>query len=486
MILVLSFDAGFANNVARMLRSERVYCKLVPKDVTLEQVQRENPSGLVLAGGVTSRGERGRECQALDRRLLEGGLPVLALGSAARTLCDVEGGAQTGDVIEKRAVPVTYTDNPLFSGIEAGERWLEHCHDLTLPQGYEVIAETEGFAVGFAHGEKPVYSLQFQVEKNDPDGIAILLNFALGICKCTAWWEESAFVERAKEELQHVIGEGKAICAVSGGLDSTVCALLAEKAVADKVHCVLVDTGLLREGEPAWVAEQLAQQGLRVNRVDACTAMAQALAGVVDAAQKCAAAQQVIAQALEAEAERIGGVTVLLRGTNYSDIVQASCQGDESCHEASQTKLHLVEPLRDLFRGEVFRVGELLELPAQLLYRQPFPGGGLAMRVFGEATPQRLRTLRAAEALFEAEIEEAGLSRKLWKYYATLAQMPEGESAGQVVLLRAVQQSEMTATPARLPYDLLERVVERILREVEGITRVMYDMTTAAHVRNEL
>jgi len=486
MILVLSLDAGFANNVARLLRSERVYCKLVPRDVTLEQVQRENPSGLILAGGVTSRGERGRECDALDKRLLRGDLPVLALGSAARTLCDVEGGAQRGEVIEKRAVAVTYTDNPLFVGIETGERWLEHSHDLALPQGYEPVAEAEGLAVGFVHAEKPVYGLQFQVEKNDPDGIAMLLNFALNICKCAAWWEEGAFVERAKEELQRAIGDGKAICAVSGGLDSTVCALLAEKAVADKVHCVLVDTGLLREGEPEWVAEQLTEQGLQVSRVDARAATAKALAGVVGAAHKCDVAQRVIAQALEAEAQRIAGVTVLLRGTNYSDVVQAACEGNEGYGDPPQTKLTVVEPLRDLFRGEVYRVGELLGLPGQLLHRQPFPGGGLAMRVFGEATPERLRTLRAAEALFEAEIEEAGLARKLWKYYATLAQMPEGETAGQVVLLRAVQQSEMTANPARLPYDLLERVVERIQKEVTGITRVMYDVTSAVHMRNEL
>ena len=486
MVLVLSFDPGFANNVARLLRGEHVYCKLVPRDITLEQVQRENPRGLILAGGVTSRGERRQECEALDKRLLRGDLPVLALGSAGRTLCEVEGGTQRSEGIEKRAVTVTYTESPLFAGVEAGERWLEHSHDLELPQGYAPVAEAEGSVVGFAHAERPLYGLQFQVEKNDPDGIAILLNFALGVCKCSAWWEEGAFVERAIGELYYEIGQGEAICSVTGGLNSTVCALLTEKAVPGRLHCVLVDTGLLRQDEPEWVAGQLAELGLRVHRVDARARTVEALAGVVDAARKCDAVRRVIAGALEAEAERIGDVTALVRGTNYTDIVQAASQDERSACEEPQSRLGVLTPLSELFRAEVYRVGELLELPVALLQRQPFPDGGLAVRVFGEVTPERLHTLRAAEAILETEIEQAGLARKLWKYYATLAQMPEGEIAGQVVLLRAVQQSEMTANPARLPYDLLERVVERIQREVPGIARVMYDVTSAVHTRNEL
>lgn len=486
MILVLSFDADFGNSVARRLRGEHVYCKLVPRDITLEQVKRENPSGLILAGGVTSRGERRRDMESMDPRLLQADLPVLALGSAARTLCEAEGGTRLDDVIEKRAVSVTYRDSPLFSKVEVGERWLEHSHNLALPEGFASIAEADGCVMGFAHNEKPLYGLQFQVEKNDPDGMAILLNFVLGICKCTAWWEENAFAERAKEELQRVIGNGQAVCAVTGGLDSTVCALLAQRAVGDKVHCVLVDTGLMRQGEPEWVTTQLTELSLRVRYVDARARMAEALTGVVNAAQKCDIVQQVIAEELESEAQRIGEVTVLLRGTNYSDVAQAALQGSAAVREERQGRLTVVEPLLELFREEVYRVGELLELPAQLLQRQPFPDGGLAVRVFGEATPERVRTLRAADAILENEIEKAGLTRKLWKYFAVLAQMPEGESAGQVVLLRAVQHSDVTSTPARLPYDLLERVVERIQREVQDIARVVYDVTMSVHVHNEM
>jgi GMP synthase (glutamine-hydrolysing) len=418
---------------------------------------------------------------------------VLALGSAARTLCEVEGGAQRDEAIEKRAVTVTYSESPLFAGLEAGERWLEHSHDLILPQEYVPVAEAEGTVVGFAHAERPLYGLQFQVEKNDPDGIAILLNFALNISKCTVWWEESAFVERAKGEVCREIGQGQAICSVTGGLNSTVCALLTERAVPDRLHCVLVDTGLLREGEPEWVAGQLAELGLRVRQVDARARVVEALAGVVDATRKSAVMRRVIAEVMEAEAERIGGVTAQVRGTNYSDIVQAAsqaeaaaCQAEAAACEEARSRLDVLTPLSELFRDEVYRVGELLELPATLLQRQPFPDAGLAVRVLGEATPERLHALRAAQAILEAEVEEAGLARKLWKYYATLAQIPAGESAGQVVLLRAVQQSEMTAKPARLPYDLLERVAGRIQIEVPGITRVMYDVTSAVHTRDEL
>ncbi len=487
MILVLSYDADFGNNVARRLRSEHVYCKLVPKDISLEQVQRENPAGLILAGGVGGRGGHGHDAEALASRLLETDIPVLALGSAARTLCEAVGGQRTEDVIEKCAVSVTYHEDRLFSGVETGERWLEHAHNLVLPEGYKAIAETENTVVGFAHVEKPLYGLQFQVEKNDPDGMAILLNFVHSVCNCTAWWEESAFAERAKEELQRTIGEGRAICAVSGGLDSTVCALLAHKAVREKLHCALIDTGLLRQGEAEWVIAQLAELSLEVRRVDAQERVEKALAGVTDKGRKSEIVQRVIDEELAAEADRIGGVTVLLRGTNYSDVLQGTpdSQG-EGAADAHKDGRAVIEPLRELFRDEVYRVGELLGLPTQMLCRQPFPDAGLAMRIFGEATTERLATVRAADAILEHEIEQAGLARKLWKYYVLLAQMPEGETAGQVMLLRAVQRSDSTATPARLPYDLMERVVECIQRELPGIARVVYDVTSSVHAHKEL
>lgn len=480
MVLVLNFDSHFGVTVARRLRGEHVYCKLVPKDITPAEVQEENPSGLILAGGVTGRSDQQR---AFDSRLLEMGLPILALGSAARTLCEMLGGTRSEELVQRRAVPVTYAETPLFAGLEAGERWIEHAHELLLPEGCESIVQAENCIVGFAHAEKPIFGLQFQIESNDPEGLTILSNFAMHICKCTSWWSSEAFIERAREALVQVIGEGKALCAVTGGLDSTVCATLAHRAIQERLHCVLVDTGLLRQGEGQWVVQQLNETlGVTVQRVDVRERVMEALVGVVDAVQKQALIKRIILETLEREAERIGGVTVLLRGTNYSDIV-LSLEAVEA--PAVQSKMRMVEPLRDLFRDEVHRVGEQLDLPNVLLARQPFPNAGLAMRVFGELTRQRLQTVRTADAILTEEIVAAGLDRKLWKYFAVLAQMPEGESEGQVVLLRAVQRSDSQSMPARLPYDLLERVVERTLKEVPDIARVVYDVTASLHVQQE-
>lgn len=480
MVLVLNFDSHFGVTVARRLRGEHIYCKLVPKDITPAEVQAENPSGLILAGGVTGRSDQQR---AFDSRLLEMGLPILALGSAARTLCEMLGGTRSEALVQRRAVSVTYAEKPLFSGLEAGERWIEHAHELLLPEGYESIVQAENCIVGFAHTEKPIFGLQFQIESNDPEGLTILSNYAMNICKCTSWWSSEAFIERAQEELLRVIGEGSALCSVTGGLDSTVCAALAHRTVQERLHCVLVDTGLLRQGEAQWIVQQLGESlGVAVQRVDVRQQVMEALRGVVDVAQKQALIKQIILETLEQEAARIGDAMVLLRGTNYSDIVLSLEAVDAS---ALNSKLSMVEPLRDLFRDEVCRVGEQLELPNMLLARQPFPDAGLAVRVFGELTQQRLQTVRTADAILTEEIVAAGLDRKLLKYFAVLAQMPEGESEGQVVLLRAVQRSDSLTMPARLPYDLLERVVGRILKEVPDIARVVYDVTVSLNVQVE-
>ncbi len=484
-ILVLSFDSDFAYIVARRLRAEHVYCKLVPREVTLEQVKAEDPAGLILAGGVNSRG--GMPGQ-FDPRILALGLPVLALGSAARTLCEVLGGARLDEMIEKRAVTVAYADSPLFAGVETGERWLEHTHNLTPPEGCAAIAWAEEHVVAFADEARSLYGLQFQLEQNDPEGMTILTNFVLGICQCTAWWTTAAFVERAKEELLDAVGEGHAILAVSGGLDSTVCAQLAKQTLGERLHCVLVETGLLRRGEQEWVIRQFEEAlAIPVRTVDVRGRVLKALAGVVDAQSKQEIVESVMAQAVAEEAARLGGVRLLLRATNYSDVVRTPIEKAEATAGLAKVSgLRILEPLREVFRDEVGRLGEKLEVPPQFLQRQPFPEAGLAVRVYGEATSVRLEILRAADAIFEEEIDQAELKKKLWKYYAVLAQMPEGERSGQVVLLRAMQRADSGLNPARLPYDLLERVVERIMKEVPGITRVLYDVTVSRDSGAEL
>ena len=471
MVLILAFDADFARTIARKLRSEHVYCKLAPHDSTLAQVQQQNPSGIILAGGVKGRGS---VPPTLDARLLEMGLPLLAMGSAARTLCEAMGGLRLQDCLEKRAAAVAYADAPLFAGVEQGERWLEHVHQLTLPAGWREMAVADGFVVGFAHEEKPIFGLQFQVEKHDPDGMTILSNFARAVCGCTPWWSTEAFVERSKAEIHRRAQAGRVLCAVSGGLDSTVCAVLAHQAVGDRLHCVQVDTGLLRQGEPQAVRQCLEGLGLSVTQLDMRAPVLAALCGVTGLREKAEVVRGLLARTLAEEAARAGGMDVMLRGINYSDIAF-----DEEVSQESCGTLQVLEPLREMFRDEVLRAGEVLALPEQVLRGQPFPDGGLALRVMGEVTQARLDTLRCADAIFVEELLAAGQERKLWKYFATLAQTPEDTRGGQAVVLRAVHRSDVTLSPARLPYDLLERVVERILREVPVVARVLYDMTPA-------
>jgi GMP synthase (glutamine-hydrolysing) len=475
MVLVLSFDNDFARIIARKLRSEHVYCKVTPGDIDLAEVQRQNPAGLVLVGGVVARGRQGPG--GMDVRMLDMGLPLLALGSAARTLCEAMGGERGEGTIEKKAATVTYAPIPLFAGIETGERWLEHAHDLRLPEGLVPAAEAEGITVGFAHTQKPLFGLQFQIENNDPDGLTMLSNFVLGVCGCTTWWSTEAFVERAKEDIHHLSEGQGALCSVSGGLDSTVCALLAHQALGERLHCVLVDTGLMRRDEARRTQQDLQALGLRVTLADRRAETLQALAGCGRIGAKQQAVRGVLTQTLQAEALALGGCHMLLRGTNYTDIMLREEPGPPQ--EDSCGSMRILEPLRDLFRDEVYRAGELLAVPPQILHRQPFPFTGLAARVWGEVSASQLDLLREADDIFAQEIEQAGQERKLWKYYAALAPMP-GEGDTYQVLLRAVYKKDVGTAPARIAYDLLERTVERILAQ-PGIARVLYDITPSAH-----
>ncbi len=476
LILIVNIDHDFSRIIAHKLRNEHIYCKVVPSQTDLASVQQENPSGIILAGGVTAR--RGA-AQTLDARILEMGLPVLALGSAARTVCEVLGGHRRDEEIAQRAARVSYSDIVLFDGVEPGERWLEHVHDLALPDGVTPIAEAEGFTLGFAPQDKPVYGLQFQIEQNDPDGLAVLSNFALKVAGCTPWWFTEAFAERAKAEIHKAAGNSEALCAVSGGLDSTVCALLAHAALGDRLHCVFVDTGLFRQGEAEATCAELGALGLPIHCVQKRAETLGALSGLTDMEAKRNAVHEVVMHALAEAAETQGGCKLLLSGTTYTDIIVGGRQAQNE--GASLGGMRIVEPLRELFRDEVRALGALLELPEDLRYRQPFPLAGLAARIFGEVTAERVDTLMAADAIFKREIVAAGLDRKLWKYYAALSSTPGAPAEEWVVLLRAVTETAAGMMPARLPYDLQDRTVDAIAQTVPGISRIVYDITRTKH-----
>ena len=470
VVLVLNFDAEASRAVTRKLRAERVFCRIVPGSISAEEILRQEPLGLLLAGGTEGGAEK------MDEGALQLGLPVLALGGAARTLAGKIGGSVGETAFCGAVAGLCYdAECPLFQGLEGGERMLSCVRHLSLPENAQAICRAGDAAVGFACQDAPVFGLQLEAEPNDPEAARILRNFALNICGCTPWWDDDAFVARATEEIGRTVGEGRAVCVMTGGLDTGVSALLAFKALGSRLQGVFVDTGLLRENESEdFLGFYRDALGMNVTFVDAKERFLSALLGVRDPEEKKRRVADVMDQVLSEQWKNMGPFDAQISGLCCNDLLYG---GAQPCRAGN---LPVIEPVRELFKDEIRRVGDFLGLPSELLSRQPFPDAGLALRILGEVTEERLETLRPADAIFRAEIVKAGLNRRLWQYFAVYSPMP-GEDAGCVICLRAVQTGGGPAHAARLPYDLAEEAVERILRECGEVRRVVYDLTPSAH-----
>lgn len=476
MVLILSFDGTNGRSVARKLRAERVYCKIVPADIALEEVKNQEPLGLILAGG--SQGAS--SLPGFQQELLELGLPVLALGDAAAAVCGLLGGQASDSYLEQSAAPVSYqAELPLFEEVAEGERMMIFVRPLTLTESLTPVAWARDAVIGFAHQEKRLYGLQFQVEQNDPDGIMILANFAQKICGCTPWWDSAAFIQRAVDEIRRVVGEGTALCAISGGVDSGVCAMLGHKAIGTRLKCIFVDTGLLRKGDGDFVMSFYRDVlGLNIVRVDAADRFLRELSGIVDSERKSQIVMRLLQEILNAEVAKTPDVNVLLQGTNYSDYAISPLTDEPIAMGMRSRKAIMVEPVRELFKDEIRRVGEEMGMPLEITSRQPFPGAGLALRILGDVSSQRLQVLREADFIFLEEVAQSGQGKRLWQHFAVLSDMALGGLSGMAICLRAVHASEGSAAlAARLPFDLLERVANRILKTIPQVVRVVYDLT---------
>ncbi len=476
MVLILSFDGANGRSVARKLRAERVYCKIVPADIAPEEVQNQEPLGLILAG--SSQGAL--SLPGFDPQILEMGLPVLAMGDAAAAVCGLLHGQAADTYLEQSAAPVTYAAGlPLFEEVAEGERMMTFVRPLTLTEDLVPAAWARDAVIGFSHAEKRLYGLQFQVEQNDPDGLMILANFAMKVCGCTPWWDSAAFIQRAVDEIRRVVGEGTALCAISGGVDSGVCAMLGHKAIGARLKCIFVDTGLLRKGEGDFVmAFYRDTLGLNIVRVDAADRFLRELSGITDPVRKGQTATRLLQEILNAEVAKTPEVNVLLEGTNYSDYAVSPMSETTISMGARSRKATLVEPVRELFKDEIRRVGEEMGMPAELTSRQPFPAAGLALRILGDVTSQRLNVLREADFIFQEEVAQSGQGKRLWQHFAVLSDMALSGLNGMAICLRAVHASESSAAiAARLPYDLLERAAGRILKALPQVVRVVYDLT---------
>ena len=480
MVALIELDGAVCRSVARKLRAEHIYCKILPGTATAGDILAQEPSGVLLAGGDTG-------FPALfpaDAGWTGTGLPLLALGDAALGLCLALGGSLTEPEAEARVAPVTLNEGEeaLFDQVEMGERYLTHPRFMVPTEDMKCVVSAEQGALGIHDAQTKTYGLAFQVEQNDPDGVQLLVNFCRQVCGCTPWWSNQAFVERAVEEIRRCVGDGEAVCALSGGVDSGVCALLGNMALGSRLHCIFVDTGLLRKDEGDRVMAFYGESvGLNLTRIDAGERFLQALKGVSHAAEKEKIIFRLLNEELEKAVQALGDVHILLQGTNYNDTLSESGQFPLAAPEQG---MQVIEPVRELFKDEIRRVGEELGLPPLIIQRQPFPGSGLALRILSDVTEEKLDILREADAIFRGEIEETGQSKRLWQYFATLADNPAEEGRNMVVTLRAVQVYDGSAAmAARLPYDMLEKVVQLIRDRVPQVRRVVYDLTPSSNYK---
>ena len=468
-VILINLDDAMCHALARRLRAEGIYCRIMPRGVVADDILHSEARGVILADACT--GQVAEIPAMMD--YLQTGVPMLCLGDSALTLCKTLGGEVScedeGGIVN---VAFDSTDS-LFNGVEDGERFLQACRGMrfTEDQG-DACATADEVVIGLHMRQRKVWGLAFPMERNDPATARVMVNFCTEQCGCTLWWNEKAFIEQAKDAILEAAGEGDALCALSGGVDSGVSALLGNLALGQRLHCIFVDTGFLREGEAEEVMEAYQQQvGLNVRRVDARAEFLLALKDVTNPTEKERIVSMLLREILRREAEALPGVKLLLRGTNYSDAPAVEEPG------SIPNGLRVIEPVKELFKDEIRHVGESLGLPAAMISRQPFPGSGLASRILSDVTAERLAILREADRIFRREVEVLGLHRKLWQYFAALAISPL-PNGGDMIILRAVQVSEGGAgMPARLPSDLLERVTEEVMHACPEVQRVFYDCT---------
>lgn len=468
-VILINLEDSVCHALARRLRAESIYCRIMPASASADEILRQEPRGMILAKGCS--GQPVDFPQMMD--YLQTGLPMLCLGDTALTLCRTLGGDLTEETESGVVTIAFHQEDSLFDGVEDGERFLPMCRRMTFgaDQG-DVCATANGGVVGIRARQRDVWGLAFPLERNDPATAQLLVNFSRNKCGCTPWWTERTFIDRAKASIIEAADGGDALCALSGGVDSGVSALLGHLALGHQLHCIFVDTGLLREGEASEVMETYhLQVGLNVRLVDARAEFLLALKDCADPDEKERIVRSLLQEILRREAQALPGVKLILRGTNCADT--PAPENDI----ALPAGIKIIEPVRELFKDEIRHVGELLGLPAAMTCRQPFPGSGLASRILTCVTAERLDVLRTADAIFRREIEEVGLHRRLWQYFAALAVSPLPHG-GLMVILRAVQASEGgSGMPARIPSDLLERVTAEIMRQCSDVQRVFYDCT---------
>jgi GMP synthase (glutamine-hydrolysing) len=501
-ILVLDFGSQYTQLIARRLRELSVYSEIVPFNTAVEKLREKSPVGIILSGGPKSVSEAG--APRCVPELFELGTPVLGICYGMQLMTDVLGGEvrRSGQREFGHAnVRVTGNGTPpkLFTQVPSELRvWASHGDDVNaVPPGFSVAATSATAPIAAMEApDRDLYALLFHPEVAHTDhGLAILRNFAYGVCGCIGDWTIASFIEEATERIKVQVGLGKVVCGLSGGVDSTVAAMLIHRAIGDRLTCIFVDNGLLRYDEAKQIVKRFTDKmRLPLDFVDASDIFLERLAGVTDPETKRKIIGATFIDVFEKRANELGGFDFLAQGTLYPDVIEsASVHGPavviKSHHNVGglPERMHfkLVEPLRDLFKDEVRRVGRDLGLDSEFVVRQPFPGPGLAVRLLGEITKDRLDLLRLADKIVAEEIRKAGWYERLWQSFAVLLPvqsvgvMGDARTYEFTVAIRAVESLDgMTADWARLPHDLLATISSRIVNEVRGINRVVYDISS--------
>ncbi len=499
-VLVLDFGSQFSQLIARRVRELNVYCEIVRHDIAPENILKHNPSGLILSGGPASVYEDG--APLADRGIFDLDIPILGICYGMQLVCDVLGGKVESDSSGEygRAQCHHNGSDPLFNDFpKSTQVWMSHGDQVQkVSDDFVSLASTDTspFAA-VRHRTREVYGLQFHPEvTHTPEGKILLRNFLYDICGCEGTWELSGFAEQAIASIREQVGEHRVICGLSGGVDSSVVAALLYKAIGDRLSCILVNNGLLRNSEQQTVVEEFSTHfKTDLHVVDAEAKFLETLAGVTEPQEKRRRIGHAFIECFKAEAEKIHGAHFLAQGTLYPDVIESGAAIDGP---AATIKLHhnvgglpeelgfeLIEPLRDLFKDEVRRLGLELGLPENLVWRHPFPGPGLAVRCLGEVTKQRLEVLRAADQIVLEEIHRADLYRKTSQVFAvllpvqTVGVMGDARTYDDVIAIRCVETDDfMTADWSHLPHEVLATMSTRIINEVKGVNRVCYDISS--------
>lgn len=499
LIAVLDFGSQYSSLIARRIRECEVYSEMMPPDTSVDELSRRNAKGIILSGGPMS--VYSEDAPSFDERILDSGIPILGICYGMQLMTKVLGGTVSAATRHEYGKAVVSTDTrcPIFRGLDSELMvWMSHGDSVeSPPDGFRIIGHTENTPVAaICDDSGRRYGVQFHPEViHTPRGKEILENFLFSVCGCSHSWTPRSAIEESIEDIRNQVGSGKVLLALSGGVDSSVAAVLVNRAVGEQLTCVFVNTGLLRKGEADQVLSTIRDSfGVKLVYVNAEDRFLSLLAGVSDPEKKRIIIGNEFIRVFEAEAEKIGDVGFLVQGTLYPDVIESSRDGGPTAKIKSHhnvgglpdvMKFRLIEPFRNLFKDEVRSIGRELGLSSDIVNRHPFPGPGLAVRVIGPVTKESLDTLREADAIVTQEIRKAGLYDQIWQAFAVLTNvqtvgvMGDERTYSDVAAVRAVRSEDgMTADWVRLPYEVLESVSRRIINEVPGINRVVYDISS--------